>query len=144
MTNNPMPHGKPWGQMTSKNTNYYSHRPETGTTRYYDWTVSKVNASPDGVQVPMLLVNDQYPGPTIEANWGDWIEVKLYNNISDEGTGIHWHGNLQQETPYMDGVPGVGQCPIAPGSSFTYRFKADLYGSSWWHRYVTSYYYGGA
>ena len=29
----------------------------------------------------------------------------------------------------MDGVPGVQQCPIAPGGSFTYRFLADLYGT---------------
>lgn len=135
-----MPYGKPWGQMSSKNTNYYRDRPETGKTRYYDWTVSKTTASPDGVEVPMLLVNEQYPGPAIEANWGDWIEVKLYNNISDEGTGIHWHGNLQQETPYMDGVPGVTQCPIAPGSSFTYRFRADLYGTSWWHSHYEGIY----
>lgn len=28
----------------------------------------------------------------------------------------------------MDGVPGVSQCPIPPGGSFTYTFLADLYG----------------
>lgn len=33
----------------------------------------------------------------------------------------------------MDGVPGVAQCPIAPGCSYTYRFKPDLYGTGWYH-----------
>jgi FtsP/CotA-like multicopper oxidase with cupredoxin domain len=33
----------------------------------------------------------------------------------------------------MDGVPSVTQCPIAPGESFVYTFKADRPGTSWWH-----------
>jgi FtsP/CotA-like multicopper oxidase with cupredoxin domain len=33
----------------------------------------------------------------------------------------------------MDGVPSVTQCPIAPGSSYTYAWKATQYGSSWYH-----------
>lgn len=45
------------------------------------------------------------------------------------------HGLLQKATPWMDGVPGVQQCPIAPSSTFTYRFQADLYGTSWYHSY---------
>ena len=37
---------------------------------------------------------------------------------------------LQKLTPWYDGVPSVQQCPIAPGSSFTYSFIADLYGTT--------------
>lgn len=44
----------------------------------------------------------------------------------------------------MDGVPGVQQCPIAPGSTFTYRFQADLYGTSWYHSHYSAQYAGGA
>jgi len=43
----------------------------------------------------------------------------------------------------MDGVPAVQQCPIAPGKSFTYRFRADLYGSSWYHSHYSSQYVAG-
>lgn len=43
----------------------------------------------------------------------------------------------------MDGVPGVQQCPIAPGGNFTYRFRADLYGTSWWHSHYSSQYVSG-
>ena len=90
-------------------------------------------------------MNGAFPGPTIEANWGDTIQVKVSNNITgpEEGTAIHWHGMLQKETPYYDGVTGVDQCPIAPGHSLTYQFQADLYGTSWWHSHYSAQYAGG-
>ena len=56
---------------------------------------------------------------------------------------MHWHGILQQGTPWYDGVPGITQCPIAPGSSFTYRFRADVYGTSWWHSHFSAQYTAG-
>jgi FtsP/CotA-like multicopper oxidase with cupredoxin domain len=51
---------------------------------------------------------------------------------------------LQTRTPEEDGVPGVSQCPIAPGKSFTYRFRASLYGTSWWHSHYSAQYSSGA
>lgn len=59
------------------------------------------------------------------------IEVKVTNNLQ-EGTSIHFHGFLQKDTQWMDGVPGVSQCPIAPNNTFTYRTRAQLYGSAWY------------
>lgn len=32
--------------------------------------------APDGYKKDVLLVNGQFPGPLIEANWGDNIEGK--------------------------------------------------------------------
>lgn len=143
LTNNPMPDGKPWGKRNSTNTNYYLETPDTGVTRYYDFTVSKTRCAPDGVEIDCLLANNQFPGPTIEANWGDWIEVKVHNNLSDAGTAMHWHGILQKDAQWMDGVPGYTQCPIAPGEDYTYRFRADLYGTSWWHAHYSAQYGSG-
>jgi len=40
----------------------------------------------------------------------------------------------------MDGVPAVQQCPIAPGKTYTYRFLADLYGTSWYHSHYSQQY----
>jgi FtsP/CotA-like multicopper oxidase with cupredoxin domain len=42
----------------------------------------------------LLTVNGQFPGPLLEANWGDVVEVTVHNNITGpaEGTAIHWHG----------------------------------------------------
>jgi FtsP/CotA-like multicopper oxidase with cupredoxin domain len=90
------------------------------------------------------LVNDQFPGPAIEANWGDTIQVTVHNQITEpaEGTALHWHGFLQTQTPWFDGVPGVQQCPIAPGNSFTYQFKAELYGTTFYHSHYSAQYTG--
>ncbi|KAJ4421071.1 hypothetical protein N0V82_003975 [Gnomoniopsis sp. IMI 355080] len=146
LTNNPLPNGYPWGTKTASNTNYYTSSPSTGIVRSYDFTISRSTIAPDGYQRPVLLVNGAFPGPTIEANWGDTIQVTLHNNITgpEEGTALHWHGFLQTATPWDDGVPGVDQCPVAPGKSYTYSFKAELYGTSWYHSHYSSQYSGGA
>lgn len=36
----------------------------------------------------------------------------------------------------MDGIPYVSQCPIQPGDSFRYIFKADPSGTFWYHGHV--------
>ena len=41
--------------------------------------------APDGVERMMLVFNNQYPGPTIEADWGDEIVVHVQNNLKDNG-----------------------------------------------------------
>ena len=139
-----MPYGNPWGNYGASSTNYYDTVPNTGMTRSYDFTISRGTIKPDGVEKQGILINGGFPGPQIEANWGDWISVTVHNALEDEGTSLHWHGLLQKETPYMDGVPSVQQCPIAPGSTFTYRFRADLYGTSWYHSHYSAQYAGGA
>jgi hypothetical protein len=67
LTNNPMPDGKPWGTKNSTNTDQYRETPDTGVTRYYDWTVAKGRCAPDGVEMDCVLANNQYPGPTVEV-----------------------------------------------------------------------------
>ncbi|PLB51300.1 hypothetical protein P170DRAFT_407094 [Aspergillus steynii IBT 23096] len=120
--------------------------PDTGVTRHYEFTVSRDFASPDGFNKSVILINGQFPGPMIEANWGDMIEVKVTNDIDspDEGITLHWHGLTQKKTPWYDGVPGVSQCPIAPrGGKLTYRFQADRYGSGWYHSHYSAQYDDG-
>lgn len=43
-----------------------------GVTRHFNFTIARASIAPDGVQVAGIVVNGQYPGPLIEANWGDW------------------------------------------------------------------------
>ncbi|KAK5137833.1 hypothetical protein LTR08_006601 [Meristemomyces frigidus] len=138
----------PWGSRQADDCNPYNVNdiPNTGMTRSYQWTVTNQTLAPDGVELWMLVANGAFPGPLIEANWGDWIEVSVTNGLTGEfmeGTSIHWHGFLQTGTPYMDGTPGVSQCPIAPGKTFTYRFRAELYGTSWWHGHYSAQYVNG-
>ncbi|MCJ1400473.1 hypothetical protein MMC11_003679 [Xylographa trunciseda] len=145
LTNNPLPSGFPWGSLTAGGSNP-NDPPNTGVVRSYDFTLKRGIIAPDGYQKNGILVNGQFPGPMIEANWGDTIQVTLHNQIAgpEEGTSLHWHGLLQKETPWFDGVPAVQQCPIAPGASFTYTFKADVYGTSWYHSHYSAQYADGA
>ncbi|KAJ9608919.1 hypothetical protein H2200_006690 [Cladophialophora chaetospira] len=134
----------PWGNKKASDT-HPSDMPDTGVTRYYDFTIARNTLAPDGVQQAVIVVNGQFPGPLLEANWGDWIEVNVHNQIygPEEPTSIHWHGLNQPGTPYMDGVVTVSQCPIVPGGNLTYRFRADEYGTSWWHAHYSAQYSAG-
>lgn len=90
----------------------------------------------DGVRRTVLVVNRMMPGPTIEVCQGDIISVDVKNHLMGDSTTIHWHGAHQRETPYMDGVPHISQCPIAPGTTFRYTFKAKEAGTHFWHSHT--------
>lgn len=49
---------------------------------------------------------------------------------------IHWHGLHQRETPYMDGVPFVTQCPIEFSTEFRYSFVATEPGTQFYHSHA--------
>ncbi|XP_019874659.2 uncharacterized protein LOC109602679 [Aethina tumida] len=87
----------------------------------------------DGYRRPILVVNRKMPGPSIEVCEGDQVIVDVVNELTSETTTIHWHGQHQKGYPYMDGVPYVSQCPIMPGSTFRYDFKAVNPGTHFWH-----------
>ncbi len=139
------PDGFPWGPATACGTNQYSFTPPGGLQRNYQFNIARGFIAPDGVNRSALLINGAFPAPTIEVNWGDTINVEVCNNIvgPEEGTALHWHGILQTETPWYDGVPSVQQCPIAPGKCFTYSFLADLYGTTWYHSHYSAQYNAG-
>ncbi|KAK3681564.1 multicopper oxidase-domain-containing protein, partial [Podospora appendiculata] len=86
---------------------------------------------------------DQFPGPTIEADWGDYIQVNVYNDMQDNGTSIHWHGIRQFGESNQDGANGVTECPIPPGSMKSYTFHVTQYGTSWYHSHYSNQYGNG-
>jgi hypothetical protein len=56
LTCNPMPvEGYPWGSRTARYSNPYTDCPDTGVTRYYDWTVSQMTLAPDGYCISLHL-----------------------------------------------------------------------------------------
>ncbi|XP_010491073.1 PREDICTED: laccase-12 [Camelina sativa] len=80
-----------------------------------------------------ITVNGMFPGPTLEVNNGDTLEVKVHNRARNNIT-IHWHGVRQIRTGWADGPEFVTQCPIRPGKSYTYRFTIQgQEGTLWWH-----------
>ena len=56
-----------------------------------------------------ILVNGTYPGPTLMVNKGDQVRVQVVNQLADRETVLHFHGQHQVDTFYMDGVGGVTQ-----------------------------------
>ena len=103
------------------------------TRREYYWTISDVHLNPDGVYRPMIVINNQFPGPMIEINDGDTVVVHV-NNQAENATSIHWHGLYQNGSSFMDGTVGISQCPIPPGIHFTYEFEVSgQYGTYWYH-----------
>lgn len=80
-----------------------------------------------------ISVNNQIPAPTLHFKEGDQVTINVYNHL-DKGTTIHWHGLL---VPWqMDGVVGVSQKAIPPGSVFHYRFKLYQAGTYWYHAHA--------
>jgi manganese oxidase len=79
--------------------------------------------------------NGQVPGPLMHVQEGDDVEVTVTNLTTLPHT-IHWHGLLQRGSWQNDGVPDVTQKAIAPGDSYTYKFKADPAGTMWYHCHV--------
>jgi FtsP/CotA-like multicopper oxidase with cupredoxin domain len=96
----------------------------TPKIRKYSWTIVDIVGNPDGVFREMITINGLFPGPMIECNEGDTIVIDV-DNQSINATAIHFHGLFQNGTNHMDGVPGITQCPIAPGSKFIYKFTVS-------------------
>jgi multicopper oxidase len=76
------------------------------------------------------LYGDGLPGPLLRGRAGDTLEVSVANQLPED-TVIHWHGLALRND--MDGVHHVTQAPIAPGTSFTYRFALPDPGTYWYH-----------
>lgn len=76
------------------------------------------------------------PGPALEAELGDVIEVRLGNQDVTTGVTLHWHGYHVPNA--MDGVAGATQDAVLPGQSMTYRFVARQTGTFWYHTHQMS------
>ncbi|XP_062606840.1 uncharacterized protein LOC134268595, partial [Saccostrea cucullata] len=87
----------------------------------------------DGNYKFMFAINNQFPAPTIVVYENQKVKVHIHNDLMNEAVTFHWHGMFQKETPWMDGVSMLTQCPILPGQTFTYEFFANPQGTHWYH-----------
>ena len=133
-----------WSNGFSIATDFDQKFPTTGNTKTYSLEITNTTCDTDGHgQQECLLVNNQYPGPTIIADWGDTIQVTVKNSMQDNGTSIHWHGIRQYHSTGEDGVNGITECALAPGDSRTYTFQATQFGTSWYHSHYSAQYGSG-
>ena len=96
----------------------------------FDLTIAQTPVNFTGKPRLATTVNGSIPGPTLRWREGETVTIRVTNQLSEE-TSIHWHGIL---LPFqMDGVPGISFHGIAPGETFTYRFKVSQSGTYWYH-----------
>lgn len=135
-----------WTDGFDINTDYEVDTPITGVVRNYTLTLTEEDnwTGPDGVvKEKVMLVNGDIHGPTIYAQWGDTITVRVINNLETNGTSVHWHGIRQYGSNLQDGVNGITECPLPPGSERTYTYIARQYGTSWYHSHFSAQYGNG-
>jgi L-ascorbate oxidase len=85
----------------------------------------------------IVLINNEMPGPLIEAELNDILVIHVTNYLpASERLVIHFHGMLVQQTPQMDGVAYVTQMPIESQRSFTYVFHAYPSGTYLYHSHA--------
>ena len=96
----------------------------------FDLTIAQTPVNFTGAPRLATTVNGSIPGPTLRWREGDTVTLRVTNRLQEQ-TSIHWHGIL---LPFqMDGVPGISFNGIAPGETFTYRFKVQQTGTYWYH-----------
>jgi iron transport multicopper oxidase len=108
------------------------------TLRRFELWLSDEWRKPDGVQErSVFLFNKSLPGPELHVEQWDTVELVVWNKLMDRTTSLHVHGLVFGGLPWQDGVAMVTQCPILPGSVFTYRFLVqNAPGTYWYHSHV--------
>ncbi|OFE17199.1 copper oxidase [Humibacillus sp. DSM 29435] len=83
-----------------------------------------------GLSMATWAYGETVPGPLLRASAGDRLRVAVTNTLTAP-TSVHWHGIALRND--MDGVPGITQKPIDPGTGFTYDFTAPEPGTYFYH-----------
>ncbi len=81
----------------------------------FDWELEPGN------YVEAWGYNGQVPGPMIQVDVGDNVQVIVENDLP-MGHDVHWHGVRVPND--QDGVAPLTQPLIEPGETFTYEFEA--------------------
>ncbi len=101
--------------------------------RVVNLIVGYKNVNYAGRAIKAIAVNDQIPAPTLHFKEGDQVTINVFNRLNEE-TAIHWHGML---VPWqMDGVLGITQQGVQPGSVFHYKFTLHQSGTYWYHAHA--------
>lgn len=122
--------GTVWAQATDRPAQTLSGTAPVLRGTEFDLVIGESVVNFTGTPRVATTINGMLPGPTLRWRQGDTVTIRVTNRLR-EPTSIHWHGII---LPFeMDGVPGISFPGIAPGETFTYRFKVDQTGSYWYH-----------
>lgn len=122
--------GAAWAQRADRPRRAGSGSAPVLTGTEFDLFIEEAVVNFTGKPAIAHTINGMLPGPTLRWRKGDTVTIRVTNRLR-EPTSIHWHGII---LPFeMDGVPGISFPGIAPGETFTYRFKVVQSGSYWYH-----------
>ena len=99
----------------------------------YDLFIDYQEVNYSGTPVEAMTINNGIPGPTIEVDEGDIVQIRVHNRMDVE-TSIHWHGILVPNRE--DGVPYLTTPPIMPHSMHLFRFPIIQSGTYWYHSHT--------
>lgn len=85
-----------------------------------------------------VIINGSVPAPELRIPEGKTTWIRVYNDIPDQNTTVHWHGLAQEVAPFSDGTPLVSQWPIPPLHYFDYEVAplAGSAGTYFYHAHV--------
>jgi len=96
----------------------------------FDLSIGAMPINVTGAPRIGTVVNGQLPAPLLRWREGDTVTLRVTNRLRSRSS-IHWHGMIVPAD--MDGVPGLSFEGIAPGATYTYRFKVNQSGTYWYH-----------
>ncbi|MGW6455865.1 multicopper oxidase family protein [Streptomyces sp. NPDC055078] len=97
-------------------------------TRVFDLTMQSGRKEfRPGRQTPTWGFNGDYLGPTLRAERGEKVQVRIKNTLGEEST-VHWHG--MHLPAKMDGGPHQ---MVAPGGTWAPNWTVDQPAASLWY-----------
>ncbi|XP_034840553.1 uncharacterized protein [Maniola hyperantus] len=87
----------------------------------------------DGRERGVLSANRELPAPALHVCHNDILVVDVVHRAPAHALSIHWRGQPQKETPFMDGAPMLTQCPQPAYTTFQYKFRASAVGTHMYH-----------
>lgn len=81
----------------------------------------------DGQKTPTWGFNGSYLGPTLRAERGEKVKVRIRNSLGEAST-VHWHG--MHLPARMDGGPHQ---MVAPGEQWSPQWKVDQPAATLWY-----------
>jgi FtsP/CotA-like multicopper oxidase with cupredoxin domain len=105
-----------------------------GGVKVFELTASNVEweVAPGDAKRAMAF-NGMVPGPEIRVQLNDRVRVVLHNRLT-ESTAIHFHGlDLPND---QDGLPGITQPLVEPGTDYTYEFTVPNAGTHMYHSHM--------
>ena len=122
--------GRPYNPVATLNGWSLPWRMNNGVKEFHLVAEPVVREFAPGMKANLWGYNGSSPGPTIEAVEGDRVRIFVTNKLPEHTT-VHWHGIMLPSG--MDGVGGLTQPHIPPGTTFVYEFTLLRAGTHMYH-----------